>query len=362
MGFDYSYPFLLAKVTIQQFCQKHSRIRQLKRLYQGAFREKAKKNRKTVYLVMTPEHENMGDHAIALAEVEFFRKHGIDFVEIPDKQLEEFEKLELLDMMNGKPIVLHGGGYLGTLWEEPDTMMRKILRFNPQSPIVLMPNTIFYEDSEQGRAALENSIREYGAHPALYLNAREETSYEVMRKAYRNVKLTPDIVLSLDRSTENLPRKGCILCLRSDLERTRSEEAEASIRSQAAALFGDLVRDSDMIAEGCIAASQRKEALQRKFTEFGSAELVITDRLHGMIFCAITGTPCVVLNSKSPKVRGCHAWIRDLPYIRFVDDVGQITDAYRAIPAGPHSFDGSHLNAYFDALAQDLSRVFRWEG
>ncbi|MFB8735822.1 polysaccharide pyruvyl transferase family protein [Bacillus sp. SL00103] len=32
------------------------------------------------------------------------------------------------------------------------------------------------------------------------------------------------------------------------------------------------------------------------------AQVVVTDRLHGMIFCAITKTPCVVLRSFDHKV------------------------------------------------------------
>ena len=49
----------------------------------------------------------------------------------------------------------------------------------------------------------------------------------------------------------------------------------------------------------------RKIQIELKLKEFCSAELVVTDSLHAMIFCAITGTPCIVLNSKSPKLKGC---------------------------------------------------------
>ncbi len=44
----------------------------------------------------------------------------------------------------------------------------------------------------------------------------------------------------------------------------------------------------------------RMEELNSKFAEFLSSGLVITDRLHGMIFAAITGTPCIALDNKSP--------------------------------------------------------------
>ena len=55
--------------------------------------------------------------------------------------------------------------------------------------------------------------------------------------------------------------------------------------------------------------------------EFCSAKVVITDRLHGMIFAAITETPCIVFNNYNHKVEGTYQWIQYLPYIRFVNDV-----------------------------------------
>ena len=53
-----------------------------------------------------------------------------------------------------------------------------------------------------------------------------------------------------------------------------------------------------------VSVEKREEELKRKFNEFKSAKLVVTDRLHGMVFAAITGTNCIVINSKSPKNEG----------------------------------------------------------
>ena len=88
--------------------------------------------------------------------------------------------------------------------------------------------------------------------------------------------------------------------------------------------------------------------------EFAGAKLVITDRLHGMVFCAITGTPCIVVDSKSPKVRGCYEWIKNLDYIRFVDDTAQISEEFQKIPKQEHRYDNSHLMKYYEELAQDI--------
>lgn len=41
----------------------------------------------------------------------------------------------------------------------------------------------------------------------------------------------------------------------------------------------------------------RKEALSDLFDQFRSLQLIVTDRLHGMIFAAITSTPCIVFGN-----------------------------------------------------------------
>ena len=57
------------------------------------------------------------------------------------------------------------------------------------------------------------------------------------------------------------------------------------------------------------------------FDKFFGARVVITDRLHGMVFCAITKTPCIVTKSLDHKVTGTYEWIKDLNYIKLVDNL-----------------------------------------
>ena len=325
----------------------------LRKSYQKQFRE----NPRTVFLLMTPEHSNLGDHAIAFAETTILKELGINYIEFTGKKLEEMKWRNQLGIMNGYPILINGGGNLGTLWMDVEMLQREVITRNPRSPIMILPNTLFYEDSERGKKEFENSIACYNRHKKLRLYAREKTSYEMMRKVYRNVKLIPDMVLSLDQCGTKQERRGCLICLRSDHERTRTEDQERIIREQAANLFGTEVRDTDMIAPQSVPVSGRQEALTEKFDHFSGAKLVITDRLHGMIFCAITGTPCIVVNSKSTKVRGCYEWIRNLDYIRFVDDVSQIVEEYYKIPQRELVYDHSHLVAYYEELAKDILSI-----
>lgn len=323
------------------------------------YRKLFKNNPGMVFLVMTPTHGNMGDHAIAYAEASLLKNIGIPYTEITYTQLVQWYRNDFLDVMNGFPILMNGGGNLGTLWPDVEKLQREILRQNPRSKIAILPNTIFYEDSGWGREEFEKSRILYNGHRHLHLYAREKHSYEIMEKSYRNVKLIPDMVLSLPPYESQAQRRGCLLCLRGDCEKTRTDEQERILRSQVSELFGDAVRDTDMVENHGVSVAEREERLQAKFQEFASAELVITDRLHGMIFCAVTGTPCIVINSKSPKVRGCYQWIRHLDYIEFADSPEEIAQLYRSIPAGPHEYDNSHLQHYYQELAEDIKKLLR---
>lgn len=339
----------------------HGRLHDAKEKYKLRCQYKAefRKNPHTVFLLMTPEHGNVGDQAIAKSETQFLKKHGINYIEITSRKLGDMKWANQLDVFNGFPILINGGGNLGTLWMDIENLQRKIIQSNPKSSISMLPNTIFYEENDWGREELKKSIEIYNRHKHLNIYAREQSSYDFMKPIYRDVQLIPDMVLSLKKDNHSLERKGCLLCLRSDCEKTRTDEQEQMIRQKTAELFDSAVTDTDMVVPGSVSKEQRDTVLQAKFDEFSSAELVITDRLHGMIFCAITGTPCIVIDSKSPKVRGCYEWIKHLDYIRFANHPEDIIAEYRAIPEGPHHYDNSHLTHYYQKLAEDIESIWR---
>ena len=318
--------------------------------YRKYFRE----HPNTVFLVLTPHHGNLGDHAIAQAEINMLRRAGINYIEITGQGLSEMYWAKHLSVMNGFPILINGGGNLGTLWMDVETLEREIIKSNPKSEIFILPNTIFYEESDWGRREFQITQKIYNRHKKLHLYAREKISYGIMNKVYRDVKLVPDMVFSMEPQTVKRERKGCLLCLRDDCEKTMSEEQLQTIRQQVKVLFGESVYETDTVEKRSILPENREQALNRKFEEFCGAKLVVTDRLHGMVFCAITGTPCILLDSKSPKVQGCYEWIRELEYIRFINDVSQITEEYRKIPLREHQYNNSSLIPFYEELIKDI--------
>lgn len=87
-----------------------------------------------------------------------------------------------------------------------------------------------------------------------------------------------------------------------------------------------LFKETDTVIQQIVSAKERDMVLQDKWTEFGSVGLVITDQLQSMIFAAITGTPCIAVDNVSKKVSGVYAWIKDLPYIRVLENPTDILE------------------------------------
>lgn len=319
--------------------------------------KRAKRDKKTAFLVFTPEHANLGDHAIALAEMKMLDDLGIKYYEVTGKVLGLFKRKGWLGAFNKSPVLISGGGYLGTLWFDAEEIVRKILEENPSSEILFFPNTMYYEGSDFGKNEFDKSKIIYNRHRKLSLFARERISFEAMSSAYGRTKLVPDMVLTLNESLPGQKRSGCLICLRNDHEQTLTDDKIGCLTEKVRELFGNDFSHTDTVIDHGIMPDEREAELQKKFDEFRRSELVITDRLHGMIFAAITGTPCVVLDSKSPKVRGCYEWIKDLEYIKFCDNVEDIPAVYKSIPKKEFRYENDKLIPYYEILKDNIKQI-----
>lgn len=288
----------------------------------------SRKNLPDIYLIGTPEHYNLGDHAIALAALQVFRRclPSDSICEITqEKYLQQLRCIQKYAGPNAV-ILINGGGNMGVEWFFYEDMIRTVIRKLRHNRIIVLPQTIDYGKSEYAKREFENSKRIYAKHSDLHLIAREKYSYEIMKKAYpqNDVLLMPDIVLSLNFSLPHLHRDGILLCFRRDVEKSLPTTAEKEIRDFCGR-YSESVRFTDTVLEHPVEPAAREQEVTRKLEEFKRARLVITDRLHGMIFCAITGTPCIALSNYNHKVKGVYEWIRNLEYIKYLEE-------YRDIP------------------------------
>ena len=92
---------------------------------------------------------------------------------------------EVIDEIKAKTnrndiILIHGGGFLGTLWMGQELHVRKIIETFPNNKIIILPQTIFYGEDEESKRQFELSKKIYGKHKDLHIFAREEISYNII--------------------------------------------------------------------------------------------------------------------------------------------------------------------------------------
>ena len=274
-------------------------------------------------LFNSPRHGNLGDHAIALAELEFCTSQNIRVFDFP--WLSRFLLPLALLTPRSKQILIQGGGYLGSLWKREEKRARRIIKAFRNHDVLIFPQTVYFDlTTKKEREFCQQSRKCYSGHPSMTLFVREKNSFDFIRKEMPavSVKLVPDIAMLLEGQRAHI-REGVLLCLRNDKEKTVKDEETGRLlellRSRCRHIkVTDTVMDEDILPR------KRETAVRKKMMEFSGSELVITDRLHGMIFAAVTETPCIVLNSRSYKVKGSYEWLRELDYIRFAEKAEEI--------------------------------------
>lgn len=275
-----------------------------------------------ILLANTAAYRNLGDHAITMGEYAFFDHYfpGYRIIEITAPQWRDMNGLDIKAAMpNVEAVFLHGGGYMGTLWggNEEDNAMSQIAHAG-DLPCVYFPQTVFYA-GDSAAASLKGRQEFYQAHDNTFFCMRDRRSYDFMHKEFgfaeRRTIYTPDIALFLDDPIEQRERDGVTLCFRHDEEKVSDD---ASLKHIVALLDerGLSHHYTDTVADHSFPLTQREDEVRDKLREFKSSQLVITDRLHAMVFCAITHTPCIAFNNINGKVEGVNQWIKDLDYVR----------------------------------------------
>ena len=114
-------------------------------------------------------------------------------------------------------------------------------------------------------------------------------------------------------------RKGIMTCLRNDKEGVLGEKKEILI-DKLKKNYSNII-NYDTVVDKVILKEEREYEINEMLNKFKKCKVVITDRLHGMVFAAITKTPCIVTKSLDHKVTGTYEWIKDLNYIKLVDNL-----------------------------------------
>lgn len=288
---------------------------------------------KYAFIFLAADYNNLGDVAINLAQKKFLEDCVPEFniIEVPVGETYRYYKvIKNLPKCNVL-ITMIGGGNNGSLYEFIEEPRRFLLNNFKEYKIISFPQTVFYENTPRYVPYEKEFSRLCKNCDDLTLVAREHYSYEAYKKI-TSVKclLTPDIVFTLNKFVGSSGRGNTVAAIfRNDKEKAIGADLETDMLNCVIELGCKIVSmdtcDID-IKKG------REEVFKAYINKLFSVKLAITDRLHGMILCYITQTPCIVFENNNPKISSTYeTWLKNQNFIYLLNGSESISEIKKII-------------------------------
>jgi exopolysaccharide biosynthesis predicted pyruvyltransferase EpsI len=297
-------------------------------------------------LVDFPRHRNAGDSAIWLGEVTALRALRIAVRATFDRTT--YSRSSLRRTVSDHPILLHGGGNLGDLYPTHQQLRERVLTDFRGHPTVQLAQSIHFNDA----ANLERMRRVVAQHGALTIIVRDERSETIAREKFdAQIERCPDLAFAIGPIVRPRPARLPVLRLARIDREAAAEQAGTADEPLIAHTFDWLAPPASRRARARFAVSDRllqlavggggirgmsilptrahkvaydayaRQNVDRAARLLSYGEVVVTDRLHGHILCALLGIPHVLVDDKYGKVGSFYSsWTSALRTARFARD------------------------------------------
>ena len=133
--------------------------------------------------------------------------------------------------------------------------------------------------------------------------------------------LSPDITLYGHNYLQcNGKKQSCVLSIRADRETVNSDLEEMVIKclKKHGVRYNEV---STVIKEKIVPIYLRKHFINRVKNKYSCAQIVITNRLHSMIFAIFSRTNCIAFDNSTHKVsETVKNWLSNCPNIALADN------------------------------------------
>jgi exopolysaccharide biosynthesis predicted pyruvyltransferase EpsI len=319
-------------------------------------------------LLNYPSHGNVGDHLIWVAQVHYLervRQISVDYIAAPDRYCSR----ALEHAIGDQPIVLSGGGQLGDTWLWLQEFIERVILRHRRNPLIILPQSIHFRDP----ARLQQASAILQGHPNLTLVLRDQTSFQLAQDHFGGCRLilAPDMAFALPvgelaPQSQGFPppalRRPWLVLRRRDREgissnweRTLSPWSDRSDITDWLPLERRWIWGDRRLPLSRFVAGRVREILQRRLLmprvaikrhrwhrglashwqavsrtspltrlsldmvfeacwQMDGRQLVITDRLHGVICASILGVPCIAIDNRIGKLHNfLNTWSPWLP-------------------------------------------------
>lgn len=294
-------------------------------------------HKRDITLVGTPLHKNMGDHLISEAELRFLRDTfpGKRIFEIPTEVFLRFSDCIEKNVAPGTRIFITGGGWMGSLWPKDEMILQNMISVFSDCSVTILPQTVFYDPcDEEGKYLLENANNTFMNCADLKICVRDEASYGFAVNNFTidkdKIILSPDMALYYQDTKQKKEKSFLGLFLRGDREKVSDDEFINKIRS----MIPLEPFESDTMHKRLVPIWRRRRNIEALIDQMRSCEIIVTDRLHAMIYSVIAGTKCIALDNKTGKVSGVYqkwlSWDENILLVKDTSDIpGFINKPYK---------------------------------
>ena len=315
-----------------------------------------------VFLLNIPSHGNLGDHLISVVEQDFLREVCPEkrVLLVTSADLYFSWRIALAHVRDKDILCITGGGFMGSLYGDERRILAIVRKYR-YNKIVFFPQSFYYEKTPPGLRKITKAAKILSKHKKLFVMTRDESSYELvrnvlMKKAKERIFLVPDITLYAHYAIAT-HREGVLWCVRNDAETLMKNKTLIETISRVLPTYCLNQRSTDTYTPYPIPEEEERNSVFAKLSEFASAQLVITDRLHGMISAAITDTPVIALDNISKKISQTYTiWLSNNPFIQFSDDSSSVEEAIDGLlHLRDYQFDNKGLWPYYQPLIDAIN-------
>lgn len=310
---------------------------------------------KRIYYLDAPDYGNLGDQAIALAIRKFSERElpEYEFMEVLQSEVASYFRWIKKNIRPEDIVFLTGGGNIGNKYRIYEATRRFLINNLSDNKVFIFPQSVDFSDDVFGLYSMKKAAKIY-SKPNVTLFIRERVSLQKIKDLIPNAVLVPDIVLSMKKS--DLPvgssnREGIGICLRFDMESVLTTKDREQIRSFSKTKSSCTVAELSTISSiDKITEKNREKVISQLLERFSRCELIITDRLHAMIFSIITNTPCVVFDNKNHKISGVYEFVRNKCAVVLIHTTDELGCAVEKVQSSSCNFEWRNMYSIITEL------------
>lgn len=297
-----------------------------------------------ILLVEQPDGgSSIGDHAQTIA-IKKWLKEQYHCIEVKDFTLRHSPE-EILSVLKPDDILLfNSGGNFGDCYGGDETNRQRLILEAKRNKVIILPKTIHFVDED----SVKTAEKVYNSHRDLTLCCRDLKSYRFAQHHFGKARLVacPDFVLTIKPKLKHHKREGVLGLFRGDPE---------SLGNQKYLQYVDEIKDF-VFRPFFVSNKVRNTTLKHFLNDIQNYRAVVTDRMHGVYFSLITGTPCVAVSQKLGKTESIMEWFKNVDYVKYATCADEIPEALEQVCNSTK--DLSFLDEWRAWFRADLKRLF----